>query len=528
MPKNWEKTYFDWLENIQPWCVSRQLWWGHQIPAWYAPWGAVYVEESEEAAFAAALADGVERGALSAAEAEALADDPRAVCARPSRATTTCSTPGSPRRCGRSRRSAGPTRRRSSKRFYPTSVLVTGFDIIFFWVARMMMMGLHFQQRSPVPRRLHPRPRARREGREDVEVEGQRHRPARPDRPATAPTRCASRWRRWRRRAATSSCRSSRVEGYRNFATKLWNASRFAEMNGCARVAGFDPKAAREPLNRWILGEAAKAVARSQRGDRGLPLQRRRQRRLSLRLERVLRLVPRARQAGAAGRRASPRQGRDAGDHRPCARRGLRDAASVHAVPHRGAVGDQGRGGAAARRRARARRRGRAPTCPSTPPPRRRSAGWSTSFPNDPLGALGNGVPPAAPAARSTLVAPRAGARAPSRAAGAETHPSGSRGSATSPSPTRRRPARCRSSCATRWPRCRSPASSTSPPSARGSTRRSPRSGARSPRSTPSSPTPTSSPAPRRRSSRSTSERREAALARIAQDVGGAERLERI
>ena len=71
VPKNWEKTYFDWLENIQPWCVSRQLWWGHQIPAWYAPWGAVYVEESEEAAFAAALADGVERGALSASEAEA-------------------------------------------------------------------------------------------------------------------------------------------------------------------------------------------------------------------------------------------------------------------------------------------------------------------------------------------------------------------------------------------------------------------------------------------------------------------------
>ena len=66
VPKNWEKTYFDWLENIQPWCVSRQLWWGHQIPAWYAPWGDVYVEETEEAAFAAALADGVERGVADA------------------------------------------------------------------------------------------------------------------------------------------------------------------------------------------------------------------------------------------------------------------------------------------------------------------------------------------------------------------------------------------------------------------------------------------------------------------------------
>ena len=76
VPKNWEKTYYDWLESIQPWCVSRQLWWGHQIPAWYAPWGAVYVEETPEAAYAEALADGVERGALSEEEARALASDP--------------------------------------------------------------------------------------------------------------------------------------------------------------------------------------------------------------------------------------------------------------------------------------------------------------------------------------------------------------------------------------------------------------------------------------------------------------------
>src|SRR5271156_2708263 len=76
VPKSWEKTYFDWLENIQPWCVSRQLWWGHQIPAWYAPWGAVYVEETEEAAYAEALADGVERGALAESEAQALASGP--------------------------------------------------------------------------------------------------------------------------------------------------------------------------------------------------------------------------------------------------------------------------------------------------------------------------------------------------------------------------------------------------------------------------------------------------------------------
>ena len=90
-------------------------------------------------------------------------------------------------------------------RYYPTDVLVTGFDIIFFWVARMMMMGLHFMERGAVPRRLHPRAGPRREGPEDVEVEGQRHRPARPDRRITAPTRCASRWPPWRRKGATSS-----------------------------------------------------------------------------------------------------------------------------------------------------------------------------------------------------------------------------------------------------------------------------------------------------------------------------------
>ena len=114
VPKNWEKTYYEWLENIQPWCVSRQLWWGHQIPAWYSPWGGCIVEETEEAAYAAALADGVERGALTEAEAEALARDPGASSPRPSGATRTCSTPGSPPRSGRSRRSAGRTRRRSS------------------------------------------------------------------------------------------------------------------------------------------------------------------------------------------------------------------------------------------------------------------------------------------------------------------------------------------------------------------------------------------------------------------------------
>ena len=130
VPKNWENTYFHWMENIQPWCISRQLWWGHQIPAWYGPDGKVFVAEDEAA--------GRGRGEGS-------------ITARRSRspATRTCSTPGSPRRCGRSPPWAGPTRRRSLPRYYPTDVLVTGFDIIFFWVARMMMMGLHFMDEVP-------------------------------------------------------------------------------------------------------------------------------------------------------------------------------------------------------------------------------------------------------------------------------------------------------------------------------------------------------------------------------------------
>jgi valyl-tRNA synthetase len=259
VPKNWEKTYYDWLENIQPWCVSRQLWWGHQIPAWYAPWGAVYVEESEEAAFAAALADGVERGALSASEAEVLANDvvrlremflrdPDVLDTWFSSALWPFSTLG------------WPDETPELARYYPTSALVTGFDIIFFWVARMMMMGLHF--RGEVPFRdvyIHALVRDEK-GAKMSKSKGN------VIDPLDLVDRFGADALRFTLSAMAAQGRDiklseSRVEGYRNFATKLWNASRFAEMNGCARVAGFDAKAAREPLNRWILGEAAKAVA---------------------------------------------------------------------------------------------------------------------------------------------------------------------------------------------------------------------------------------------------------------------------
>jgi valyl-tRNA synthetase len=144
------------------------------------------------------------------------------------------------------------------ERYYPTEVLVTGFDIIFFWVARMMMMGLHFMKDVPFPTSTST-PSSRREGRQDVEVEGQSHRSPASDR------------RLRRRRAALHAGRdgaqgrdiklaAQRVEGYRNFATKLWNACRFAEMNACALPSDFDPTKAKQTLNRWIAHETARAT----------------------------------------------------------------------------------------------------------------------------------------------------------------------------------------------------------------------------------------------------------------------------
>ena len=259
VPKTWEKTYYDWLENIQPWCISRQLWWGHQIPAWYSPWGGVIVEETEEAAYAAALADGVERGALSEGEARAIAGD-RARLAETFRrdedvldtwfssALWPFSTLG------------WPDDTPELKRFYPTNVLVTGFDIIFFWVARMMMMGLHF--RNEIPFRdvyIHALVRDEK-GAKMSKSKGN------VIDPIDLIDRFGADALRFTLSAMAAQGRDiklspTRVEGYRNFATKLWNASRFAEMNGCVRVAGFEPAAVREPLNRWILGEAAKAAA---------------------------------------------------------------------------------------------------------------------------------------------------------------------------------------------------------------------------------------------------------------------------
>ena len=263
VPKNWEKIYFEWLENIQPWCVSRQLWWGHQIPAWYSAWGGCYVEETEEAAYAAALADGVERGALGEDEAQAIASDPARLAATFRRDEDVLDTWFSSALWPFSTL-GWPHETPELKRYYPTDVLVTGFDIIFFWVARMMMMGRHFMKQIPF-RDVYVHALVRDEkGAKMSKSKGN------VIDPIDLIDRFGADALRFTLAAMAAQGRDikiseARVEGYRNFTTKLWNASRFAEMNGCVRAAGFDPAETREPLNRWILAETARAAAETAR-----------------------------------------------------------------------------------------------------------------------------------------------------------------------------------------------------------------------------------------------------------------------
>src|SRR5205085_335610 len=125
VPKTWEKTWFNWLENIQPWCVSRQLWWGHQIPAWYDDAGNAYVAETQEEARA------------EAGEGVTLRRDPDVLDTWFSSALWPFATMG------------WPDENETLRRHYPNDVLISGFDIIFFWDARMAMQGIHFMNEVP-------------------------------------------------------------------------------------------------------------------------------------------------------------------------------------------------------------------------------------------------------------------------------------------------------------------------------------------------------------------------------------------
>jgi len=240
VPKNWEKTYFDWMENIQPWCVSRQLWWGHQIPAWYGPDGKWFVEKSEEEAKAAALAHYGENVALER--------DTDVLDTWFSSGLWPFSTLG------------WPDKTPELAAYYPTSVLVTGFDILFFWVARMMMMGMHFMEEIPfhtvylhaLVRDKHGAKMSKSKGNVIDPLELMDEYGADALRFTLAIMAAQGR---------DVKLDPARIAGYRNFGTKLWNATRFAQMNGVKLDPNFKPDDAKLAVNRWILTELTKATS---------------------------------------------------------------------------------------------------------------------------------------------------------------------------------------------------------------------------------------------------------------------------
>jgi valyl-tRNA synthetase len=277
VPKNWEKTYFEWMRNIQPWCISRQLWWGHRIPAWYGPvldeqgnlfLGSSNVLRRDSEAFVAES----EPEALSLAEKHYGGRDVVLVANE----EEAINLYGRDRKIGIWRDedvldtwfSSGlwpfstlgwPDKTPELKRYYPTSVLVTGFDIIFFWVARMMMMGMHFMEEVPF-RDVYIHALVRDE-------KGQKMSKSKGNvmDPLGLIDAYGADALRFTLAAMAAQGRdiklsTQRVEGYRNFATKLWNAARFAEMNECVRRRGFDPSGVKEPINRWIAGETERAT----------------------------------------------------------------------------------------------------------------------------------------------------------------------------------------------------------------------------------------------------------------------------
>ncbi|CAN7409386.1 valine--tRNA ligase [Pararhizobium sp. LjRoot235] len=263
VPKNWEKTYFEWMENIQPWCISRQLWWGHQIPAWYGPDGQVFVEKTEEDALHAAIQHYLSHEGPMKAYVEDLLENfrPGEILTRDedvldtwfSSALWPFSTLG------------WPDKTPELDKYYQTDVLVTGFDIIFFWVARMMMMGLHFMKDAdgtPIEPfhtvYVHALVRDK-NGQKMSKSKGN----------VIDPLELIDEYGadslRFTLAIMAAQGRDvkldpARIAGYRNFGTKLWNATRFAGMNGVANDPKFVPETCSLTINRWILTELSRAI----------------------------------------------------------------------------------------------------------------------------------------------------------------------------------------------------------------------------------------------------------------------------
>ncbi|MGQ3298162.1 valine--tRNA ligase [Reyranella sp.] len=239
VPERGREDFFRWMENIEPWCVSRQLWWGHQIPAWYGPDKKVFVALSEEEA--------KEEARVYYGKDVTLERDPDVLDTWFSSALWPFSTLG------------WPDQTPEVAKYYPTSTLVTGWDILFFWVARMMMMGMHFMKEVPF-RTVYLHGLV-------TDEKGQKMSKSKGN--VIDPLELIDKYGADALRFTMTSLAASqagrlrlapaRVEGARNFATKLWNATRFAEMNGAALPKGFDPASARLPVNKWMLGELARA-----------------------------------------------------------------------------------------------------------------------------------------------------------------------------------------------------------------------------------------------------------------------------
>ncbi|WP_137861095.1 MULTISPECIES: valine--tRNA ligase [unclassified Sphingomonas] len=236
VPKSWEKTYFNWMENIQPWCVSRQLWWGHRIPAWFAEDGGIFVAESEAEAQA------------QAGEGVKLTQDNDVLDTWFSSALWPFATMGWPE---------NPDPTLGGR--YPNDVLISGFDILFFWDARMMMQGLHFMKAVPFKTLyLHGLVRA---------ADGQKMSKSKGNvvNPLGLIDSYGADALRFFMAAMESQGRDikmdeRRIEGYRNFATKLWNAARFAQSNGIGTSTTLEPPAAELAVNRWIIAETVATV----------------------------------------------------------------------------------------------------------------------------------------------------------------------------------------------------------------------------------------------------------------------------
>ena len=290
VPENWSKTYYEWMRNIEPWCVSRQLWWGHRIPAWYGP--ALTTEPDGNGGHAAAI-DSL--GDLPPKFFVAFTEDEALEHARAYYGDRKIELAGD-RDAARQQMLSGdheqqvrlwqdedvldtwfssalwpfstqgwPERDPTAEGFYPGAVLVTAFDIIFFWVARMMMQGIHFMGEAPFKDvYIHALVRDEK-GRKMSKSLGN----------AIDPLELVDEFGADALRMTLAAMAAQgrdiklakqRVEGYRNFSTKLWNATKFAQMNGCALVEGFDPSSVKHTLNKWIVSEAVRTTKAVEQG----------------------------------------------------------------------------------------------------------------------------------------------------------------------------------------------------------------------------------------------------------------------